>query len=313
MCEVFSDRSNNPRVRKVRVSFPTSIAQQREFVRTFREILEQTKRLESLYRRKITALDELKKSLLHRAFSGELTGHSTAVVVPAALAGPIELPGISTTDLHAGILAMAHELHEEAGRLKNFGHVKGEKIAHMIEARLGISLGCQPIKDAAGSNDFDRLKKVEARARKAGYFEVKRLAGGGYRIHKLAGFDGLLDKTRAALGERLADVDRLLQWMLPLDSKQAELVATVFAAWNNLLLDGKQPTDEEIVCAARDDWHPKKLRIKLEKFFAAIEWLREHNAVPEGRGVRVVAKGDEIDSPPTGLHNSAQCSPHAPA
>jgi type I restriction enzyme S subunit len=32
----------------------------------------ETQRLESLYRRKLAALDELKKSLLQRAFSGEL-------------------------------------------------------------------------------------------------------------------------------------------------------------------------------------------------------------------------------------------------
>jgi type I restriction enzyme S subunit len=32
----------------------------------------ETQRLESLYQRKLAALDELKKSLLHRAFSGEL-------------------------------------------------------------------------------------------------------------------------------------------------------------------------------------------------------------------------------------------------
>ena len=33
---------------------------------------EETQRLESLYQRKLAALDELKKSLLHQAFSGQL-------------------------------------------------------------------------------------------------------------------------------------------------------------------------------------------------------------------------------------------------
>jgi len=32
----------------------------------------ETQRLESLYQRKLAALDELKKSLLHRAFNGDL-------------------------------------------------------------------------------------------------------------------------------------------------------------------------------------------------------------------------------------------------
>lgn len=33
---------------------------------------EETQRLESIYQRKLAALDELKKSLLHQAFSGAL-------------------------------------------------------------------------------------------------------------------------------------------------------------------------------------------------------------------------------------------------
>lgn len=54
------------------VSFPTSIAEQRAIVATLEELSEETKRLESIYQRKLTALDELKKSLLHQAFSGQL-------------------------------------------------------------------------------------------------------------------------------------------------------------------------------------------------------------------------------------------------
>ena len=33
---------------------------------------EETRRLESIYQQKLAALDELKKSLLHQAFSGEI-------------------------------------------------------------------------------------------------------------------------------------------------------------------------------------------------------------------------------------------------
>lgn len=36
------------------------------------DLQEETQRLAFLYERKLTALDELKKSLLHKAFSGEL-------------------------------------------------------------------------------------------------------------------------------------------------------------------------------------------------------------------------------------------------
>jgi type I restriction enzyme S subunit len=43
-----------------------------EVTQTLNSLRNETHRLESLYRRKIAALDELKKSLLHRAFNGDL-------------------------------------------------------------------------------------------------------------------------------------------------------------------------------------------------------------------------------------------------
>jgi type I restriction enzyme S subunit len=49
-----------------------SLAIQHVIVRTLNDLTEETQRLESLYLNKLNALDELKKSLLHQAFSGNL-------------------------------------------------------------------------------------------------------------------------------------------------------------------------------------------------------------------------------------------------
>jgi type I restriction enzyme, S subunit len=260
------------------------LTQQHVIVEKLLEIAAKTQRLESLYQRRLVALDELKQSLLHRAFAGELTGQlRTSVVIPF----PAPIPAITTTDLHAGVLAMAYELHLQKGKLDLFTHVKAEKIAHMIEARLGISLGRTPIKDAAGPNDFPHLRKVEHRARKANYFDFKQVEGAAYRVQKLGGFERLIERTRVALHDRCQDVEGLLQWMLPMNVRQAEIVATVFAAWNNLLLDGKKPTDDQIVFESRENWHPNKLKIERKKFLSAVQWLRRQRIVPEGKGMHV--------------------------
>jgi len=54
-----------------RFPFP-SLKVQGEMVRTLDSLREETQRLASIYQHKLAALDELKKSLLHQAFSGEL-------------------------------------------------------------------------------------------------------------------------------------------------------------------------------------------------------------------------------------------------
>jgi type I restriction enzyme S subunit len=54
-----------------RFPFP-SVAEQQRIVAKLDDLSEETQRLESIYQKKLTALDELKKSLLHRAFNGDL-------------------------------------------------------------------------------------------------------------------------------------------------------------------------------------------------------------------------------------------------
>ena len=51
------------------IEYPTKVAEQKAIVVKLNTMLAETQRLESLYQRKLQALDDLKKSLLHQAFS----------------------------------------------------------------------------------------------------------------------------------------------------------------------------------------------------------------------------------------------------
>ncbi|HZT59882.1 MAG TPA: N-6 DNA methylase [Pyrinomonadaceae bacterium] len=55
------------------VVIPQSPTEQRAIVSKLDSLEKETQRLESIYRQKLAALDELKKSLLHKAFNGELS------------------------------------------------------------------------------------------------------------------------------------------------------------------------------------------------------------------------------------------------
>lgn len=60
------------KIGQVVVSFPSSVAEQQRIVVKLDKLSEETRCIESIYRKKIMALDALKKSILHKAFSGEL-------------------------------------------------------------------------------------------------------------------------------------------------------------------------------------------------------------------------------------------------
>lgn len=59
-------------LKQIAIAFPKSLEKQRGIVSKLDDLREETRRLESNYQRKLDALDALKQSLLHQAFSGAL-------------------------------------------------------------------------------------------------------------------------------------------------------------------------------------------------------------------------------------------------
>lgn len=62
---------NGTKLKNYPIPAPT-LSEQKAIVQKLNDLAEQTQRLESIYQQKLTALDELKKSILHQAFSGDL-------------------------------------------------------------------------------------------------------------------------------------------------------------------------------------------------------------------------------------------------
>lgn len=63
---------NNYSIEPLLIAFPISTTEQKTIVDKLESLSEETQRLSSVYQQKLVALDELKKSLLHHAFTGQL-------------------------------------------------------------------------------------------------------------------------------------------------------------------------------------------------------------------------------------------------
>jgi len=59
-------------IKRHQIKVPSTIKEQKQIVQKLDELSEKTKKLEQVYQQKITNLDELKKSILQKAFRGEL-------------------------------------------------------------------------------------------------------------------------------------------------------------------------------------------------------------------------------------------------
>ena len=64
---------NGKALKQVHLWYPKNIEEQHKLISEFRKLSAETKKLEAIYQQKIDDLEELKKSILQKAFSGELT------------------------------------------------------------------------------------------------------------------------------------------------------------------------------------------------------------------------------------------------
>ena len=212
---------------------------------------------------------------------------SSDATTEAALTESVAGTAVSKTAVEmersALILTLAYERHRLAKRDRTFGHVKAQKILHFVEAEADFDLGRAPVRDAAGPNDFRHMLAVEKWALQHRRFAFEK-NGSGYTFRSLSDFQKSLASVTSLDAGTRARLKRVIDLFIPMDMEAAEIFATVYAAWNNLLIEGKSPEDGDIIRAARDEWHPQKLKIPRERFVAALRLLRKSDFVPSGRG-----------------------------
>lgn len=286
-----SARAGMPKINRghlfqYRAALP-SIKEQQRLIDSLDNVALESQRLEMIYKQKLTALARLKQSLLQKAFSGELTADN---VVPITAVKKTNA-SLSTDSpaFAAHIMAAAFHWHESQGRNKTFGHVKAQKTLHLVEALAQVDLGREPIKDAAGPNDFPHMRMAEQWAKDNDFFEFVQRQNGqrGYDFIKGKRYGEWLPQALDVLKPYRNNLDRVVSLLMPLDTQEAELVATTYAAWNNLLLDGVEPTESAIIHEARENWSSSKQQYSRERFLEAINQLRSNGIVPTGSGKRV--------------------------
>ncbi len=74
-------RLYNDNLNRIEIAFPKSLANQQTIVHKLDALSFQTKKLESIYQQKLSNLEELKKTILQKAFAGELKDIEHAVAV----------------------------------------------------------------------------------------------------------------------------------------------------------------------------------------------------------------------------------------
>ena len=104
-------------------------------------------------------------------------------------------------------------------------------------------------------------------------------------------FEKGLQEYMATFSDVDVKLEKIVGFLKPMKTSQAERVATLLAAWNDFIIDGvPNPTDKEIIDEVITHWTPNKAHPQYSTWQDTLYKMREHRFVPKGSGVHTLQK-----------------------
>ena len=173
-----------------------------------------------------------------------------------------------------------------------FGRTAAAKVMYLAQAHVGLDLDLKPEREAAGPLDT-WIYDFERQGQGKRWFEVheKTLVNGRKKTEYrcLSALSEPVAKAETLMTlEQKAEFDRLIYALAGKKTEEVEIIATLFAVWNDFLIDGVQPTDTQIISDVRENWHERKARFTPAELGRWLDWLRRENIIPRGLPPRTV-------------------------
>lgn len=87
------------------------------------------------------------------------------------------------------------------------------------------------------------------------------------------------------------EITRIIKLFENKDTQESEIIATLFYCWNDFLLDGIQPTDDQII-EKFYAWSKRKKYIKATKVKKNLAYMRKNNLIPNGYGKKTIQRSN---------------------
>lgn len=218
-----------------------------------------------------------------------------AALITAAVAGQIDIrenlpTALSTSGRDRFRLVVGAEIIHQHRNNPKFGRVKLQKELYLAEAHLGISeLQGNYLRQAAGPLDRALLEETERAVEAAGFYRASQAEGAGagvsYAPLSNAGRHGA--EFKRLLGPRADALGGLIGLLRDFGTEAVEAIATLYAVWNDALMDGQQPADSMIVHGVLTEWHEEKgKKFKDSDLRHWLDWMKRNGLTPRGQGPR---------------------------
>ena len=218
----------------------------------------------------LTVLEAYKKSLIFEYVTGkkEVPAPITAVMVDPNVILLGKLPKL---------------LSKQKGKIYN------QKVLYLLNTYLGLNLGVQYYRYKHGPYDIMLDSYIDTLVENG--WCVKTTNNGAEYLEIGPNYGAFEEKYGSHFSEHDAEINSLIQFVQPMKRTQIERIATLFAVWNDMILDGKStPTDAEIVSEVMSGWTENKANFAYDTWLGTLNKMRTNGIIPKGRGLHTLPR-----------------------
>lgn len=259
------------KVRELRIELPHE-EEQNKIVQEIESRLSVADKMEESISQNLQQAEALRQSILKKAFEGRLLPAETqAVEVKKAKIIPIE-----RKILAAKLIYLQHEK-------RHFGLTNFQKLLYLVENFAEVEYETNFLQETAGPYDrfFTQAFRKEMKENKWFSEEQKGIIT---KFVPEENVGSIISKYAQYFRNKSQKIVFAIQQLQGKSTHDAELIATLYAVWNNRLIK-KKPIKIGLLIEDFYNWSPKKKeQFQKEEIENTYKWLRMIKLVPSGFG-----------------------------
>lgn len=171
----------------------------------------------------------------------------------------------------------------------NLGRVKAEKTLYLIEKDIGFDFDNNYVREAAGPLSESIYKCESVVSKKNKWIKVNK-------VKKHIEYEILSDFSKYSkyYDKYYSDYDNQIESIIEkvknYSTDKSEMVATLYASWNDFIIKKEDVTDIKIVKDVRENWNDTKKRFNEQKWLDVLKEMKEIELTPKGYGNLTIIK-----------------------
>lgn len=235
----------------------------------------------------ISEIENYKKSLIYEYVTGKKECPAMVQNEDVSNAYPYFPAPVHASSARFAQAVLMSKILEESS--KGMGRVKLEKTLFTIENHIGFDFDTEYFREAAGPLDASIYECEKIITRRNKWFSMKT-SSYGVSYAPTNDVDKYKKYYAKYFSEYNSEIERIIDVFRNYTTEQAEIIATLFAAWNDAIIDKKQFTDDDIVDDVLNNWHESKRRFPRQVWLGAMNEIRKNHIIPKGYGKHTVMK-----------------------